>query len=74
LSVLCVTCANFSLRDPRLRHTENGYAMSRLRYGNCARMPAYTFVSAQGEHQCDMHRPAPAEQVEARIAWLATCR
>ena len=59
--VRCVECEHFNLRDSTL--AKHGF-------GICKFLPRYTMQSATFGRSCERHKPAPADKVEQRVAWL----
>ena len=59
MSVQCVNCAHFSLKNCPAAHQG---------FGTCQYHKAYQ--SARYERQCAKYNPAPADTATARLAWL----
>lgn len=65
MTVQCVTCEHFTLRDS---------PMAREGYGKCAVGKSYRFESALYSHLCEKHVELDAEQVQKRRQWLEARR
>lgn len=62
MTVQCVTCQHFSLRDAG-RMAAHGF-------GNCASRARHVFLSATFERECKTHVGLDADSINKRLAWL----
>jgi hypothetical protein len=62
MTVRCVSCEKFSLKDAP--------AMARLGFGHCDYDRAAVFKSSVFERACAKHEKAPGETESKRIEWL----
>lgn len=65
MTVQCVTCQHFSLRES---------PMARQGFGLCAHKPAHQFMSASFQRVCAKHAELDAEAVAKRKAWVEARR
>jgi len=61
MSVQCVNCANFSLKNCPAAHQG---------FGTCRNRHPANYQSARYERECASYNPAPADTTAARLAWL----
>ena len=61
MTVQCITCQHFTLRESPL---------ARQGFGKCAKGKAYQFMSAVYERMCARYTPLDAEAVAKRRAWV----
>lgn len=65
MTVQCITCHHFTLRESPL---------ARQGFGKCAKKAAYEFMSASFQRVCAKHAELDAEAVAKRKAWVEARR
>lgn len=65
MTVQCVTCQHFTLRESSL--ARNGF-------GKCLKGRAYEFMSSVYERVCGRHEALDAEAVAKRQEWLGVMK
>lgn len=76
MTVTCITCTHFTLRDPRVAAGGPDLArsvatMRSMGMGNCSEYPVWTFLAPAWTRDCEWHRPVSEADMAARDAWLA---
>lgn len=66
MTVQCITCQHFSLRDSG--------RMAAQGFGLCAHRRQHEFVSARFQRMCGSHADLNAEAVAKRKAWMEARR
>ena len=61
MTVQCITCQHFTLRES---------PMARQGFGKCIKGRAYQFMSAVYERVCSKFSPVEAEDAAKRWAWV----
>ena len=61
MTVQCITCQHFTLRESPL---------ARQGFGKCVKGRAYQFMSAVYERVCARYTPLDAETAAKRLEWL----
>lgn len=65
MTVQCITCQHFTLRESPL---------ARQGFGKCAKGRAYEFMSAVYERVCARYTPLDAETTAKRREWMEARR